>query len=149
MAKSYRPTSLGRLRDGLMAFALRKGIGPPGIYLLTVPGRKTGTPHSTPVAPHEHGGERWLVAPYGEVGWVRNARAAGRVTLQRGKKVESLKVTELTTVAEAAPVLKRYVAEHPRTVGPYFDGGKDATLEQFELAAETGGHPVFKLEAAG
>jgi deazaflavin-dependent oxidoreductase (nitroreductase family) len=143
MAKSYRPSSLGRLRDGLMAFALRKGVGPPGIYLLTVAGRKTGTPHSTPVAPHEDGGERWLVAPYGEVGWVRNARAAGRVTLQRGKKIETLTATELSA-AEAAPVLKRYLAEHPRTVGAYFDAGKDASLEEF--AAEAARHPVFKLD---
>lgn len=48
-------------------------------------------------------------------------------------------------MAEAAPVLKRYLAEHPRSVGAYFDVGKDAAVEEF--AAEAARHPVFRLEA--
>jgi deazaflavin-dependent oxidoreductase (nitroreductase family) len=142
MARIYRPTFWWRLRDRLMTFALRKGVGPPGIYLLTVPGRKTGTPRTTPVAPLEDGEGRWLVAAYGPVSWVHNARAAGRVGLQRGRTTESLTITELEP-AQAAPVLKRYLAEHPRTVGAYFDAGKDSTLADFEAAAAR--HPVFKL----
>ena len=35
----------------MMTFPLRKGAGPPGLCLLTVPGRKTGIPRTTPVAP--------------------------------------------------------------------------------------------------
>jgi len=126
-----------------MTFALRKGIGPPGIYLLTVPGRKTGTPWTTPVAPLEDGADRWLVAAYGQVSWVRNARAAGRVTLQRGRATESLAITELEP-AQAAPVLKRYLAEHPRSVGAYFEAGKDSPIADFE--AEAARHPVFRLD---
>ncbi|MFI0449607.1 nitroreductase family deazaflavin-dependent oxidoreductase [Actinomadura sp. 6N118] len=127
-----------------MTFMLNKGVAPPGIYLLTVPGRKTGIPRTTPVAPLEDAGGRWLIAPYGPDGWARNARAAGRVTLSKGKKTESYAVTELGP-AESAPILKRYLAEHPRTVGPYFDVDKDAPEEDF--AAEAPRHPVFKLQS--
>ena len=129
----------------MMAFMLNKGVGPPGIYLLTVPGRKTGIPRTTPVAPLENAEGRWLVAPYGPDGWARNARAAGRVTLRRGGTIESFVVTALPA-AEAAPILKRYLAEHPRTVGAYFDVDKDGTLEEF--AAEAARHPVFRLQAS-
>jgi deazaflavin-dependent oxidoreductase (nitroreductase family) len=130
----------------MMTFMLRKGIGPPGLYLLTVPGRKTGIPRTAPVAPLEDGADRWVIAPYGPDGWARNARAAGRVTLSRGRTAETYDAIELEPV-EAAPVLKRYLTEHPRTVGPYFDVDKDAGLEDF--AAEAPRHPVFRLQAAG
>jgi deazaflavin-dependent oxidoreductase (nitroreductase family) len=145
MARTYRSTFFGRLRDRVMAFMLRRGAAPPGLYLLTVPGRKTGIPRTTPVAPLENDEGRWLVAPYGPDGWARNARAAGRVTLRRGRTTESLVVTELRA-AEAAPILKQYLAEHPFTVGAYFDVDKDAALEDF--AAEAALHPVFRLHAS-
>jgi deazaflavin-dependent oxidoreductase (nitroreductase family) len=136
---------LWRLRDRVMAFMLSKGVAPPGLYLLTVPGRKTGIPRTTPVAPLEDAEGRWLIAPYGPDGWARNARAAGRVSLRRGRTSESFTVTELHG-AEAAPILKRYLAEHPFTVGAYFDVDKDAPLEEF--AAEADRHPVFRLRAS-
>jgi deazaflavin-dependent oxidoreductase (nitroreductase family) len=144
MARTYRSTFLRRLRDRIMAFMLAKGAAPPGIYLLTVPGRKTGIPRTTPVAPLENDEGRWLVAPYGPEGWARNARAAGRVTLRRGRTAESFTVTELSP-AEAAPILKQYLTEHPLTVGAYFDVDKNAQLEDF--AAEAPRHPVFRLTA--
>jgi deazaflavin-dependent oxidoreductase (nitroreductase family) len=145
MARTYRSTFFGRLRDRVMASMLSKGVGPPGIYLLTVQGRRTGLARTTPVAPLENDDGRWLVAPYGPDGWARNARAAGRVTLCRGRTTESFVVTELPA-AEAAPILKRYLAEHPRTVGAYFDVDKNAPLEDF--AAEAARHPVFRLQAS-
>jgi hypothetical protein len=39
-------------------------------------------PHTNPVVPIDYDDKRWLVAPYGAVAWVRNARAAGRVSLR-------------------------------------------------------------------
>ena len=146
MTRIYRPTLLGRLRDRMMASMLRKGAGPPGLYLLTVPGRKTGIPRTPPVAPLQDSEGRWLVAPFGPAGWARNARAAGRVTLSRGRAAETFAAAELGP-EDAAPILKRYLAEHPRTVGAYFDVGKDGTLEEF--AAEAYRHPVFRLHATG
>ncbi len=81
------------------------------------------------------------MAPYGAVGWVRNARVAGRVTLTRGRRSETVRIAELGP-AEAAPILRRYVAQVP-IVRPYFDVGPEAPAEAF--AAEAPGHPVFRV----
>jgi deazaflavin-dependent oxidoreductase (nitroreductase family) len=63
--------------------------------LLTVPGRKTGMARTTPVAIISASGRRWIWAPWGEVHWVRNLRAAGRATITvRGRK-EEVRATEL------------------------------------------------------
>ena len=53
--------------------------------VLTVPGRKSGTPRSTPVTPMTVDGKRYVVAGFPGADWVRNVRAAGEVTLTRGR----------------------------------------------------------------
>src|ERR671919_2011226 len=110
MAWAYRLGLWRRLVNWLIRVLLRLGASPPHTYLLTVRGRKSGQPYSTPVTLVEENGERWLVAPYGEVGWVRNARAAGQVTLRRGRRSETVKIVELAA-DEAAPVLKKYLTQ--------------------------------------
>src|SRR6266508_2661174 len=109
MAKRFRKTRVSTVRDRLMTRMLRRGKGPPEIWLITVPGRRTGRPYTTPVSLVEDDGARWLVAPYGEVGWVRNVRAAGRLTLTRGGRSEDVEAAEVEP-REAAPVLRRYLA---------------------------------------
>jgi len=57
--------------------------------LLTVPGRRSGTPRTTPLAIIEDRGRRWVWSPWGEVNWVRNLRAAGLATITvRGRQHE-------------------------------------------------------------
>ncbi len=129
MAKSYRLTPLRRMANLLMRLLLRLGLAPRTTMLLTVPGRRSGTPRSTPVTLLEENGQRWLVAPYGPVGWVRNARAAGQVELSRGRRCETVRVKELAPEA-AAPILKTYVERVPIT-RPYFDAAPDAPLAAF------------------
>ena len=106
MAKTYRVTPFARFGNTMSGLMISIGLGPKGMKLLTVPGRKSGIPRTTPVNTIETNGTRWLVAPYGEVGWVLNARAAGVVTLRRGKKIEELKIREAPP-EEAAPVLQQ------------------------------------------
>jgi deazaflavin-dependent oxidoreductase (nitroreductase family) len=142
VARSGAPR--GIVRRGLnaaMVAALRRGVGPPGIWLLTTRGRRTGTPRTTPVSLVEDESARYLVSPYGAAAWVHNARAAGSVTLHRGRRSETLPVTELSA-QESGPVLKRYV-QRERIVRPWFDAAPDATIEAF--VAEAGRHPVFRL----
>ena len=143
MAATYRLSPSRRAINRVVRLLLRFGLMPGPTYLLTVPGRRTGRPFSTPVTLVEEQGSRWLVAPYGDVGWVRNVRAAGRVTLSRGGHSETLPVRELPP-AEAAPVLRRYVTRVPVT-RPYFDAGPDSPLSAF--LAEAPRHPVFQLQA--
>ncbi|HEV3350122.1 MAG TPA: nitroreductase family deazaflavin-dependent oxidoreductase [Methylomirabilota bacterium] len=141
MAATYRLTPARRAANRVVRLLLTLGLMPGPTYLLTVPGRRTGRPLSTPVTLVEEGGQRWLVAPYGEVPWVRNARAAGRVTLTRGRRAETVSLRALGA-AEAAPVLRRYVTRVPIT-RPYFDVTPDSPLTAFE--AEAARHPVFAL----
>ncbi|HET8532844.1 MAG TPA: nitroreductase family deazaflavin-dependent oxidoreductase [Methylomirabilota bacterium] len=141
MAATYRLSPGRRAANRLVRLLLKLGLMPGPTYLLTVPGRRTGRPLSTPVTLVEEGAERWLVAPYGDVAWVRNARAAGQVTLTRGRHVESVSIRELSG-PEAAPVLQRYVTRVPIT-RPYFDATPDSPLAAFE--AEAPRHPVFAL----
>jgi deazaflavin-dependent oxidoreductase (nitroreductase family) len=141
MARSYRLTPLRRFVNVLMRLLLRLGLMPRTTMLLTVPGRRSGTPRSTPVTLVEEDGQRWLVAPYGPVGWVQNARAAGHVELSRGRHTETVRVKELAPEA-AAPILKTYVQRVPIT-RPYFDAAPDAPLAEF--VAEAPKHPVFQV----
>jgi deazaflavin-dependent oxidoreductase (nitroreductase family) len=139
VAATYRLSPGRRAANRVVRLLLRLGLMPGPTYLLTVQGRRTGRPLSTPVTLVEDGGERWLVAPYGDVAWVRNARAAGRVTLTRGRHAESIPIRELSA-ADAAPVLRHYVTRVPIT-RPYFDASPDSPLADFE--AEAPRHPVF------
>ena len=141
MASTYRLGPGRRAVNRLVRLLLRLGLMPGPTYLLTVPGRRTGRPLSTPVTLVEEGGARWLVAPYGQVGWVRNARAAGRVTLSRGGRSETLPIRELAP-GDAAPVLQRYLARVPIT-RPYFDATPASPLTA--LLEEASRHPVFLL----
>jgi deazaflavin-dependent oxidoreductase (nitroreductase family) len=126
----------------MMRLLLRLGPAPRTTVLLTVPGRRSGRPRSTPVTLVEEDGQRWLVAPYGPVGWVHNARIAGRVQLSRGRRSETVRVKELAPEA-AAPILKAYLERVPIT-RPYFDVTPDAPLAAF--AAEAPQHPVFRVD---
>jgi deazaflavin-dependent oxidoreductase (nitroreductase family) len=63
--------------------------------LMTIRGRQSGLPRTTPLAIIEVSGRRWVWSPWGEVHWVRNLRAAGRATIEvRGRK-EDVSATEL------------------------------------------------------
>jgi deazaflavin-dependent oxidoreductase (nitroreductase family) len=63
--------------------------------LLTVRGRKSDLPRTTPVAIIEVSGRRWIWAPWGGSHWVRNLRAAGGATITvRGRKAD-VRSTEL------------------------------------------------------
>lgn len=110
-------------------------------YMLTTSGRRTGRPLTHPATAVRQGDRRWLVAPYGAVSWVHNARATGRVSLARRRERRDYAVREVPA-AEAGPVLKRYVAVASAT-RPYFGARKDAPVE--DLVAEVDRHPVFEL----
>ena len=70
--------------------------------LITIRGRSSGEPRTTPVAIIDVSGRRWVWAPWGEVHWVRNLRAAGRATISvRGRK-EEVRATELDPTERVA-----------------------------------------------
>ena len=141
MAKTLHINLADRIGDALFMALLRAGVKIGTMSLLTVRGRKSGQPHTVPVLLVEQEGERFLVAPYGVVQWVRNIRAAETATLTRGRRSEDISVIELAA-QEAAPVLKHYLEKAP-AARPYFDATRDSPLEAFEREATR--HPVFRI----
>jgi deazaflavin-dependent oxidoreductase (nitroreductase family) len=141
MAARYRLNLVRRAWNVAVRLALSVGLTAGRYALLTVPGRRSGRPVSTPIIVLARPDGRWLVSPYGERAWVKNARAAGRVTLSRGRHRETVAVQEVGP-DEAAPVLKEYLATTPLT-RPFFDVAPNAPLAAF--AREAPRHPVFRL----
>lgn len=142
--RQYRPGRSRHVENTIMSALARAGLVPRSC-LLTTRGAKTGRPRTNPVVPVELGGRRWLVAPYGPVSWVHNARAAGRVSLTRRRDTRDYAIREVPA-EEAGPVLKRYVRIAPAT-RRYFQATLDSPVEDF--VAEAARHPVFELTQAG
>ena len=114
------------------------------MHLLTTRGARTGRPHTVPVVPVDHDHKQWLVAPYGPVQWVRNARSSRHVSLRYGRTTREYDVREASAV-EAGPVIKRYVAVAKKT-RPHVAARPDAPVSEF--VAEAHRHPVFELVPA-
>ena len=137
--REYRKSRGDRVGNAIFSVLARAGIG--SAYLLTTRGRKTGRLHSTPVILVVQDQRRWLVAPYGAVPWVLNARAAGQVRLRRGRDRRDYTLRQLPAT-QAGPILQRYLRIAPAT-RPYFQGSKDSPVAEF--IAEADRHPVFAL----
>ena len=123
-----------------MSALARTGLVP-GTYVLTTVGRRTGAERHNPVTIVEDAGRRWLVAPYGAVPWVHNARAAGEVRLSRRRSTTTYAVREVSAT-EAGPVLQRYV-EVATATRPYFAARRGDPPEAF--TREAAQHPVMEL----
>src|SRR5215468_5070311 len=145
MAKTYQVPFFVRLGNVFTTSLLRAGLKPGTMALLSVRGRKSGLPRTTPVSVGERDGQRWLVAAFGEVDWVRNLRAAGEASLKRGRHPEHIFVKELSA-QEAAPILKRSLAKAPGFLLRNFDAKPESPLKDFER--EVLHHPVFLVQSA-
>ena len=74
--------------------------------LITVRGRKSGTPYTFPVATLRVDGREYLFSPFGEVQWVHNLRAAGEATIRRGRHDRRMTAVQISPDV-AAPILER------------------------------------------
>lgn len=80
--RRYRARRWSGREDSIISRLTTAGLVP-HFYLLTTRGRRTGRTRTNPVVLVEKDGRRRLVAPYGVVSWVHNAREAGQVGLTR------------------------------------------------------------------
>jgi deazaflavin-dependent oxidoreductase (nitroreductase family) len=138
--KTYQRSRFHRAENLLTRALTRVGLIPRS-YVLTTVGRKSGQERRNPVTVVDLDGRQWLVAPYGVVSWVLNARAAGEVRLTRRLTTTRYTVRQVGP-EESGPVLKEYVtvASVPR---PYFAATVDDPPEAF--AREADRHPVMQL----
>lgn len=125
----------------------RLGVPSGPSQVLTVPGRKSGQPRSTPMTPFDHDGGLYTVAGYPGADWAANARAAGVGTLTRGRRSRRVRIIELSA-AQSKPVLRAFARKVPVGVGFAKRSGLvvDGTPDEFEALA--GRLAVFRFDPA-
>lgn len=95
MAPHERLPRRVRLFSPVLKFLIDAGVPLGFNKLVTIRGRKSGLPRTTPLAVIEVRGRRWVWSPWGESQWVRNLRAAGRATIAIRNRTEDVTATEL------------------------------------------------------
>jgi deazaflavin-dependent oxidoreductase (nitroreductase family) len=116
-----------------------------GPVVLTVPGRKSGKPRSTPVTPMTVDGKEYVVGGLPGSDWSANARAAGEGTLQRGRHTERVRLVEMST-EDARPLLREFPVRVPTGVGFIKNAGLVTGPNPDEFEALAGKCPVFRLD---
>ncbi|MGA7049903.1 MAG: nitroreductase family deazaflavin-dependent oxidoreductase [Mycobacterium sp.] len=144
MSEPHPPRYLKPMNKVMLAVQ-RLGIPTGPAMILTVPGRKSGLPRSTPMTPFELPSGLYVVAGYPGADWAANARAAGTGTLARGRRTRRVKIVELSA-EEARPVLRAFPTEVPVGVAFAKRSGmvRDGTADEFEALA--GRIAVFRFE---
>ena len=121
-------------------------MGPKAVRLVIVRGRTSGREYSNPIWLVERAGDRYWVAVFGETNTIKNARAAGQVTLRRGGAREAVRLSEVP-VSERIPYLRARIGlSGGRMLRPYFDATPESSDAEFGAIAMK--HTVFKLEPA-
>ncbi len=117
--------------------------------LITVRGRKSGLPRTTPVALVEIDGRRWVIGTFGDTNWVRNLRASGEATVSVGRRREEVKAAELVgedRISFFRDVLTPYVKRlRIGTLLLSVLGARDIVDDPAGAAEK---RPVFELRAA-
>ena len=113
------------------------GIAFFSFHLISIPGRRSGQMRTTVVSPFTVDGRRYVLS-FGQLDWVRNARAAGWGVLSRGHRRTKVRLIEIEPPGSGS-----IVREFPRQIpgGVQFFvrlGLVDAPgrPDQFETAAE-------------
>ena len=136
------PNPVERVFNRVFGFLVGLGLGFSHNYLLEVRGRKSGKLYSTPIDLLELGGKRFLVAPRGRAQWVRNAEAAGEITLKKGSTRQRFRLRPLSEV-EKAKILKAYLDRFKREVQSYFPVPAGSPPEAFRELTQH--YPAFEL----
>lgn len=137
-----RPSPVERLFNRAVGALVRLGIGLPDMRVLEVRGRRSGRTVSLPVDLLADGDRLYLVAPRGRTQWVRNAEAAGEVTLRRGSRAERYRLRNVPET-ERPPILKGYLDRFHREVQRFFPVPAGSPVDAFVALA--GRYPAFEL----
>jgi len=113
--------------------------------VLTVPGRKTGKPRSTPITPMLVDEKRYVVNGYPGADWVGNVRSADQATLTQGRRSEQVRMVELSP-DDARPVLRAFPALVPTGADLMKRAGVLTTGTPDELEGLAGRLVVFRID---
>jgi deazaflavin-dependent oxidoreductase (nitroreductase family) len=136
------PKPVERIFNRVFGILVGLGFGLQHNFLLQVRGRKSGRIFTTPVNVLDAGGKRYLVAPRGRTQWVRNAEAAGEITLKKGSYRQTFRLQPVPDI-EKPELLKLYLDRFATTVRRYFPVKAGSEASAFREVAPN--YPVFEL----
>jgi deazaflavin-dependent oxidoreductase (nitroreductase family) len=149
MSAPAKPPSFVGLLNPIARRLLRVGplLGPNA--LITIRGRKSGVPRTTPIALVEVDGKRWVIGTFGETNWVRNLRAAREATLTVGRKRDEVVAQELD-LEDRAAFFRDVVGPYARRlrIGGLLLSILGAKEVLDDPAAAAQNRPVFELRPA-
>lgn len=140
------PWWLGPANRAIVALQ-RRGVTIGTMRPLSVPGRKSGELHTTPVSPLTVDGRRYVVGGFPDADWVKNARAAGWGVLAHGREEDWVNLVELPPEARAS-VLREFPREVPHGVRFFVRTGIVESPEPESFASAAPRCPVFRIEEA-
>ncbi|MFG1928720.1 nitroreductase/quinone reductase family protein [Cryptosporangium sp. NPDC048952] len=107
------------LANRLVKGVSRIGVALGTVQVLTVPGRVSGQPRSTPVSPLMVGGREYVIAGVARSQWAENVRAAGHGTLARARRRRPVQLREVKDLDLRRAVMRAFPREVPGGV-PFF-----------------------------
>lgn len=124
----------------------RIGVSLP-MALLTVPGRKSGKPRTTPVTPFEYEGAEYVLGGIPGADWVKNVQAADTAELKLGKHRRTVRMVEIPA-ADSEPVLREFPRLVPTGVPVMIKSGVVTGDDPEEFAALAGRCVLFRIDDA-
>ncbi len=148
LRKSKETPSLpGWLRpfNRLVVLLGRLGVAVGPVHVLTLPGRRSGQPRPAPITPITVAGRRYVIAALPQADWARNARAAGRGELSRGRWRRPVTVHEVRDPEQRRAVLRAFPTQAPGGVSFYVRLGLVERADPEQFAAVADRVAVFEL----
>lgn len=136
------PSFPARIANRIYGWFTVLSITPSYSFLLSVKGRKSGKTRRTPVNLLQIDQRLFLVGTRGHTHWSRNALAAGKAALLRGRRRNEYRLRALTD-SEKPEILQHYLRRYHWMSGRFFSVPEDASLAAFAQIAHK--HPVFEL----
>lgn len=127
-----------------MAAVGRIGVSLP-MALLTVPGRKTGKPRTTPVTPFEYHGDEYVLGGIPGADWVKNVQAADTAELKVRRRRRVVRLVEIPA-SESEPVLREFPRLVPTGVPIMIKSGVVTSDDPDEFAALAGRCVLFRID---
>src|SRR5918911_2623764 len=103
-----------KIANPIFMTLIRLGVPVGTQHVLTVRGRRSGKPYSTPVSLLTVDWQRYICT-FPWTGWARNARVVRQGELVRGRTRERVRLSELPA-DERAPILREFPVQVPHVV---------------------------------
>ena len=132
----------------VMTAVQRLGVPVGPVQVLTVPGRRSGTPRETPVTPFVVDGRWYVTAALPDADWARNIRAAGRGELRRGRRVRPVLLPEVHDLATKRAVMRVFPRAARGGVSFYVRLGLVEKADPDQFAAIADRVAVFEIREA-